>query len=414
VSMPAQQPAPSSLSNERFDVIVVGGGVYGLMCCLEAARRRLRPLLVERSEIGSGTTGNSLRIIHGGLRYLQDLDLRRFSESVQERRWFLRHFPDLVEPLPCLMPLYNEGPRRTSVMRAALALNDALSARRNVGVRESRRLPRGRIVGPDEVRRIFPGVEVRDLRGGAVWFDGFSPKLPQLLAELRSWCEAMGTVVLEQVEACGLMESGGRVRGVLATDLVRASRLEFQSACVINAAGPWAQRFARDCGHDVPSLFAPSLAWNLGFRRPAPADHALAVRARRRGAQTYFLAPWEGRLVAGTGHAPWSGGVDTPELCPDRMARFLAELNEAAPSLELRMEEVEHAYVGLLPARHAGTEEVATRDVIYNHGARGGPAGFWSLIGIKLTTARRAAEKAVCQAFPGSTPIPESEFRRPT
>jgi glycerol-3-phosphate dehydrogenase len=91
------------------DLIVVGGGIYGIALALEAARRGLKTLLVERADYGGATSWSNLRILHGGLRHLQNLDLVRFYESVGERRWFLRHFPDLVRPLPCLMPLYGRA-----------------------------------------------------------------------------------------------------------------------------------------------------------------------------------------------------------------------------------------------------------------------------------------------------------------
>ena len=109
---------------EVFDLIIVGGGVYGIMLALESARRGLKALLLERGDFGGATSRNSLRIVHGGLRYLQTFDLLRFREHVSERRWFMRHFPDLVEPLACLMPLYGKGIYRTSVFRAASALNE--------------------------------------------------------------------------------------------------------------------------------------------------------------------------------------------------------------------------------------------------------------------------------------------------
>src|SRR5690606_18835162 len=124
----------------RHDLIVVGGGVHGVMMALEAARRGLRPLLIERGDLGSGTRWNSLRIVHGGLRYLQSFDLPRYRESVAERRWFMRNLPDLVAPLPCLMPLYGNGLRRPMIFRVALKLNDLLSARRNDGVAEASRI----------------------------------------------------------------------------------------------------------------------------------------------------------------------------------------------------------------------------------------------------------------------------------
>ena len=121
---------PVAVDRSHFDLVVIGGGVYGIALALEAARRRLGVLLVERRDFGGETSWNSLHIIHGGLRSLQTMDLHRFREMVTERRWWLQEFPDLVEPLPCLMPLYGRGLRRPGVLRIALRVTDLLSSGR--------------------------------------------------------------------------------------------------------------------------------------------------------------------------------------------------------------------------------------------------------------------------------------------
>ena len=139
---------PDAATRSRYDLVVVGGGVHGIALTLEAARRGLRALLVERHDFGSQTSWNSLRIIHGGLRSLQRLDIRQFREMVEERRWWFRHFPELVEPLPCLMPLYGRGVERPTVIRLALKTSDLLSVQRNRDVRPDRALSNGSVVGP--------------------------------------------------------------------------------------------------------------------------------------------------------------------------------------------------------------------------------------------------------------------------
>ena len=119
---------PAAAAGARYDLIVVVGGVHGIMIALEATRRGLRPLPLERADFAGATSHNSLRILHGGLRYLQSLDLGRSLESIRERAWWRGHFPDLVQPLLCLMPLYGAGLRRPASLRLALGLNDLLGA----------------------------------------------------------------------------------------------------------------------------------------------------------------------------------------------------------------------------------------------------------------------------------------------
>ncbi|HET9229063.1 MAG TPA: FAD-dependent oxidoreductase, partial [Thermoanaerobaculia bacterium] len=149
---------PRGAASASYDLLVVGGGFYGTLLTLEAARRGLSVLLLERDDFGGATSWNSLRIVHGGLRYLQSLDFARYRESAAERRWFLETFPDLVEPLPCLMPLYD--PPRGGRLRRPWAFHLALALSR----------AEGRVVDAAEAVRIFPDVDRAGLLGGALWY----------------------------------------------------------------------------------------------------------------------------------------------------------------------------------------------------------------------------------------------------
>ena len=220
--------APDQAAGADHDLIVVGGGIYGIALALEAARRGLRALLVERADYGGATSWSNLRILHGGLRYLQSLDLVRFYESVGERRWFLRHFPDLVRPLPCLMPLYGRGLKRPGVFRVALALNDILSWRRNAGVARTLQLPDGRLTGAAETAALFPAVERQGLLGGALWHDAVMLSPERVAIEMLRWACACGASALNYVEATGLLVEGGAVRGILAHDRVGGRELRLR------------------------------------------------------------------------------------------------------------------------------------------------------------------------------------------
>ena len=161
-------------SPQKYDLIIVGGGIYGIFLALEAGRRGLRSVLLEKDTWGAGTTGGWLRILHGGLRYLQTMDLPRFYESVRERRWYMQLFPELVRPLPCVMPLYRDHSHSPLIMRAALAANDVLSAHRNRGVPSGNHLPRGRVLSAEDVRSMLPFAETAGLRAGALWYDAMA------------------------------------------------------------------------------------------------------------------------------------------------------------------------------------------------------------------------------------------------
>jgi glycerol-3-phosphate dehydrogenase len=402
---------PAALAATIHDVIVVGGGIYGAMLALEATRRGLRALLLERDDFGGATSWNSLRIAHGGLRYLQTLDLRRYHESVAERRWLLTHFPELVRPLPCLMPLYNDGARRTSILGVALALNDRLSRTRNAGLPESQWLPDGSMLDSVEVKRSFGEVDQKGLRGGALWYDGVITSSSRLLMEALRWAESGGASAQNYVECTGFSSDGGRVIGVRARDRHTEAALEFRGRVVINAAGPWCRDVAALAGPAPSSLFRPSLAFNVLLDREPLAASALAVRPRRRGGRIYFMYPRQGRVLAGTFHAPWLGPADHPTPAEEHVAAFLTDLNDAVPGWNLRRDEVIRVLSGLLPASREGTAALAVREVFHDHGAHGGLKGLYSVCGVKYTTARLVAEKALTRILGG--PRRDVEIARP-
>jgi glycerol-3-phosphate dehydrogenase len=399
----------------RHDLLIVGGGIYGATLALEAARRGLEPLLLERDDFGQHTSWNSLRILHGGLRSLQTLDLRRFFDSVAERSWFLRHFPELVEPLPCLMPIYGEGLRRRSVLRLALRLNDFLSRLRpGRGSAAGRGLEPGRILSPAETVSLFPYVDRRGLLGGALWHDAVMRDSQRVVMEILRWAAARGATLLNYVEARELLHGEGGVEGVTARDRETGSEHRFRAPVVVNCAGPWCREVARRFDRDHPALFRRSLAFNLVLDLEAPFRSAVAVAPRRRGARVYFLYPSRGRTLAGTFHAPRE---EEGEFAPPReelVEEFLSELREILPGADLRREKVLRVLWGELPVRRPGSVDLCVRELVHDHAGRGGPRGLLSVSGVKFTTARSVAERCLRRAWRGKDLPPRDDQGPPT
>lgn len=389
---------PERAPEGPWDLVVVGGGAYGAFTALEAARRGLRPLLLERDDFGGATSGNSLRIVHGGLRYLQTLDLARYRRSVAERRWLLRSFPGLVRPLRCVMPLYGRGLRRRPVLRAALALDHLLSPGRNRGLSPDRRVPRGEVVGAEATADLVPEARTGGLRGGAVWHDAEMVDSARLLMETLRWATARGAVCLNYTEAEEAVVERGEVRGVAARDRLADRRVECRAGIVINCAGPWAPEVAGRLDREVPGLYRPSLAFNLLLDRPLRGDVAVAARPPGAGARTYFVRPWKGRTLAGTFHAPRPPGTETADPRPREVEGFLDDLRRALPGLDVGPGDVRRVLAGLLPVREAGTVDLETSPEIVDHGAGEGPVGLFSVRGVKYTTARRVAEEVLRRA----------------
>jgi glycerol-3-phosphate dehydrogenase len=382
-------------SERDYDLIIVGGGIYGAMLALESVFRGLKPLLLEKSDFGAATSFNSLRIVHGGLRYLQTLDLPRHFESVRERRWFLRNFPDHVRPLPCLMPLYNKGIKRKTAFRAALLINDALSMRRNSGVMPERKLLNGKIIDRAEVVSSFPSVDEQGLKGAAVWFDAAVPDSQRVLVEILRWATHYGADVANYVRVTAISSNAGVVDGVVAHDLISDVESSFRAPIVINATGPWSSALAEQFDGRQHNWFSPSLAWNVLTDKPAPSEFALALTPPRSGAPTYFIHPWKGRMFIGTGHSAWNGSLDNPQPTDEQMRVMIDDLNSAAPGLGLGEDDVVRVFAGLLPAAGSNSAEISKRPTIVRHSDGGGPEGLYSICGVKFTTARLVAERTL-------------------
>src|SRR6185369_4307370 len=162
---------PDRLTGRTFDLLVVGGGIHGLTIACDAAQRGAAVALIERGDFGSGASFNHLRTIHGGLRYLQSLDLKRSRESVRERRTIARIAPHAVHPVPFALPLYRSLTRGKIALRAGFLLDRIVSAGRNRGVPASHRIPGGRVVSRGSAVQRFPGLRRQGLTGAAIFHD---------------------------------------------------------------------------------------------------------------------------------------------------------------------------------------------------------------------------------------------------
>jgi glycerol-3-phosphate dehydrogenase len=411
---------PAALSGPTYDVAVVGGGIYGLCAVYEAARRGLTACLVERGDFVGATSSNSLKIIHGGLRYLQHADLRRMRESIRERARLLRLAPHLVRPLPFVLPTYGHGLRSREVMRIALLLNDLIGYDRNAGVVPDRRIPRGRVIGREAVRAMLPELDPQGLTGAAVWFDCLVGNTERLALTFLHAAVASGAVSANYVEATGLLLRGGDVVGMSAVDRLTGRELEIRARSVVNAAGPWVDRLLGA----LPAAqggrrFHPSKAMNLVTRRLFT-EHAIGFTVPttfrdsdaliNKGARMFFVVPWGACSLIGTRHLPFHGDPEEFRITEDDVERFLAEINAACPRAALSRADVRAVLGGMVPEtpRQGGEEvQLAKHSRVYDH-AREGAGGLVSMVGVKWTTARLVAEQAVdlveTRVRPGAAP----------
>ena len=378
----------AALSAREHDVLIVGGGIYGACAAWDAAQRGLTVALVEKADFGGGTSWNSLRTIHGGLRHLQRLEVGLLRESVRERRALLRIAPALVRPLAFLAPTYGHGLRGREALAIGMLLNDALSRDRNQGLAEAERIPPARMLSAAEVQARVPGIPAAGLRGGALWTDAQAIDSQRLLLAFLHAAWDAGAVLANGVRVEALRREGSRVVGVDAVAGPSGERLAVRARVVLNAAGPGIPGLLKRAGIEKPRV--PLLrAWNLVLRRAvAP---GLAVGALSKG-RYFFVVPWRDQSIVGTDYE----AADRPGD-PDRVQRFFGDVQAAFPWAGLLPEDVALVHVGLVPGERDASG-LWSRSLVVDHESESGAPGLISMLGAKFTTARAVAEKALDRA----------------
>jgi glycerol-3-phosphate dehydrogenase len=390
------------LTSSSFDLVVVGGGIYGACAAWEGALRGLRVALVEGGDFGGATSSNSLRTLHGGLRHLQRLDLKRMRESIRERREWLRLAPHLTCPLRFVLPTHGQGLRGPLLMRAALWLNDVVSADRNRGVRADRRLPRGAVLSEPQMRAALAGIELAGCNGAAAWHDAVCLDTERLLLSVIGAAAAAGAHVVNYVRATGLLARHSRIRGVHARDELSGREMELRARFVINAAGPWVEDWLpAGAGRPKAPMFRASRAFNLLTRPlPFPDGIGLTVRAYGRTDTTYFILPWNGYSLIGTRHLRCEPSVRSPSVMREEVVAFLSDLNTVLGRHRLTAADVHGVFSGLLPEAddNSGAEVALERDPQVIDHEPAGLRGLLSIVGVKWTIAPAVAARAVKMA----------------
>ncbi len=386
------------------DVIIVGGGVQGLMAALEAARRGLRPLVLERDTLGAGASTASLGIVHGGLRYLQALDLPRWRRSRREQRWFAREFGAHCRPLICHMPLYRRSARSPSLFRAAFLAERLLAGATHAPSPFG--LPRV-LPGTDDLPALVPRAS---LIGCAQWTELALDDAPALLRDIAGRIERLGGTVRQREAVVGL--DGHEPEALAVTTVTGTRERRYQASRVLLCVGASSRALARRLDRDVLALSARALAFNLLLDRPMPSEAAIALSVTPGRGRSYFLRDHGGRMLAGTFYHPLGDDLDRsrPDVPAALVERAMDELIRAAPAL--RGSEVVETWAGMLPDLDRKGHQLRNKDLIHDHGRHDGPRGLYTLLGTKLTTAHALAVTAIDRAFGIVTALSDPKPRK--
>jgi glycerol-3-phosphate dehydrogenase len=389
---------PQDISERAFDVIVVGAGVNGCGVARDAAMRGLRVLLLDKSDIASGTTAWSTRLIHGGLRYLEHGELGLVRESLRERETLLRRVaPHLVRPLPMLAPVYGGRRRGRLTIRAGMLAYDLLSAGKS--------LPRHRMLSPEETIARAPGLEREGLKGAALFHDAQVEYAERLAVENALSARARGATVITHARVRRLVVEDERARGVEFEDALGGSLHEARAGMVLNASGPWVDEVLGEASGE--KLIGGTKGSHLVVREFEGAPGAALYTEAVEDGRPFFVVPWDGKRLIGTTDERYAGDLERVEASDREVEYLLRETNRVLPRARLTRADVLYTYSGVRPLPRVGEGEEA--GITRRHFIKPSRVeGLYSIVGGKLTTYRALAEEVVNLIFKlrGETPPP--------
>lgn len=370
----------------EWDFIIIGGGATGLGTAIEAASRGYRPLLLEQSDFAKGTSSRSTKLVHGGVRYLQQGNIALVLEALKERGRLLKNAPHLVKNLPFIVPNYDwwEGP----FYGIGLKMYDLLAGRQGFG--------RSKHLSKERTLELLPTVEPEGLLGGVIYHDGQFDDA-RLAINMAQTAARQGAVLVNYMEVTALIKEEGEVRGVEARDAESDERYEIRSRAVINATGVFTDRVRRMDDAAVPNMIAPSQGVHIVLDRSfLPGDAAIMV-PRTDDGRVLFAIPWLGRTVVGTTDTPVSNTPLEPKPLRDEL-EFLLEHAARYLSVDPKPGDVLSTFAGLRPLVSGEAETEATAALSRDHTLHISGSGLVTITGGKWTTYRKMAEDTIDQA----------------
>ncbi len=398
---------------DPLDILVVGGGVHGATIVYHLAKAGYRTAIVEKDDFCAATSANSLKILHGGLRYLQHFNIKRMRHSITSRREMMQLAPHLVEPLACMMPLSGKGLRGKGVMQAALFVNDCIGWDRNRGLPAEIRLPGGRIVSKEQCLEVIPGLSTEGLAGASVWYDALAVNTERLVLEYILKSVDHGARAANYAEVTGVAQGENNLYRVRVLDNLSQEEHQLQTRYIVNASGPWFEDFLnspsmeRNARKKKGKKQRWALALNIVSRKKLFSDYAVALEGQssyedkdaiiKRGKRLYFFVPWRNCTMIGTEYEERPTGPDRMQVRRETIQAMVDEVNAIYPAAELAYGDISFYHAGLLPMRSgidSADIQLEKNSTIHEHG----DINFnrvLSVKGVKYTTAPYIAHELV-------------------
>lgn len=408
----------SELRNNTFDLVIIGGGITGACLAADAAMRGLSVALVEKGDFGAATSSASSKLLHGGIRYLQQLNFAKVRESAKERIYFQQLAPHLTSYIPFIIPTYTSFTKGNFVMRSAMTLFEIICAGQNNILSDvSKRVPASHFLSRDEVKKVVPDLQSDNITGGFVFYESHMYSSERMTLGFVETAQQHGASVANYLEVKSFPGAEkGRVSGVQVNDLLSGESFDIQASLVVNAAGPWIPMLNNNIGQSDRSakkVEGVVNAFSKGahiITRQLTQGHAVALPTTRqnqavinRGGRHVFIIPWRGYSLIGTTYRPYKGDLNEVHATENDIDEMISDINSALGSDTgaevLHRDDVLHAFAGIYPL----IDDVINTNVyqgtgkyqIVDHSKTDNLDGLVSVFGAKYTTARLLAEKAL-------------------
>ncbi|MBI3536273.1 MAG: glycerol-3-phosphate dehydrogenase/oxidase, partial [Chloroflexi bacterium] len=372
------------LSQHYFDLLVIGGGITGAGIAYDAALRGLTVALIDKGDFASGTSSKSSKLIHGGVRYLEQFEFGLVFEASRERRTLLKIAPQLVRPLPFIFPVYRDGRWHRSVIDAGLWLYDALALFRNVD--------RHHMLAREQVRAATRGIDTRNITGAAYYYDAQVDDARLTLQTIRA-AHRHGAVIANYVGVDAFVKKQGRVIGVDAREITRGKKISIRARVVVNATGPWSDALAQMDDAHAPPRLRPTKGAHIFVARERIGTDTAATFPSFQDKRIMFLIPWGKFTIIGTTESEFVGDYDRIYADAREVDYILAATNHAFPLAQLTRADVISTYAGLRPLVNANGKD--TTRTSREHLIVESASGLITIAGGKLTTFRAMAEQIV-------------------
>jgi glycerol-3-phosphate dehydrogenase len=386
---------------ERYDLVIIGGGIVGAGIARDAALRGLSVALFEQGDFAGGTSGRTSRMVHGGIRYLEQWAFHLVFKASRERSILYRLAPHLVRPLPFLFPVYRENGRSPWTIRAGMMLYDLMALFRNFHSH--------RMLSSEAILRLEPHLSREGLRGGALFYDAQMDDARLCLEVLLS-ARSAGTRTFNYTLVEGLLREANRICGVRVRSLLTGEHRDVLGSQVVNATGPWLDRVAALEDPAAPPMLRTTQGTHLLVPR-ITREHAVVVTSRR-DQRVFFVLPWRGETLIGTTDKDYKENPAQVRATPEEVDYLLGETRRVFPGARLTEEEIIARFAGVRPLVNApGEASSVSRETEIAEG----PGGMISVIGGKYTLHRFTAARVVDRVLEklGRTPIRTVTDRTP-